>query len=218
MLRSQSKNSVLSYHDCLLRQEDLHLLNGPFWLNDALIGFYFEYLQHKYEDSKSKMLFLSPELTQLLKLTDSHEYGTFLDPISAKNMDYIFFPVNDCSSRESAGGSHWTLMVFSKPERTCFYFDSSSSSNTAAEADFSKGIMSYLLENGNGQFVEVKCPQQKNGYDCGLFVLCFTDVIAEHILEASQIEGCNCESVQSLVSRKRESLISLIHKLKESNP
>jgi len=34
--------TVLSFHDSLLRQSDVALLDGTEWLNDKLIGFYFE--------------------------------------------------------------------------------------------------------------------------------------------------------------------------------
>ena len=33
---------VLSFHDSLLRQSDVALLDGTNWLNDKIIGFYFE--------------------------------------------------------------------------------------------------------------------------------------------------------------------------------
>jgi len=36
--------TVLSFHDSLLRQSDVALLHGTEWLNDKLIGFYFEYV------------------------------------------------------------------------------------------------------------------------------------------------------------------------------
>ncbi|XP_001605290.1 sentrin-specific protease 8 [Nasonia vitripennis] len=218
MSKSQNKENdlILSYHDCILRRDDVNLLNGPYWLNDAVIGFYFEYLGQKYIEASSKLLFISPELTQLLKLTDPHEYPIFLDPIEAKKKEFIFFPVNDCNSRNTAGGSHWSLMVFSKTERTCFYFDSSYGLNTSVARDFSKGVMSYLLDKGTGQFVEVNCPQQENGYDCGLFVLCYADIITEFVLKTSNVEGCDCDNVNSLVFEKRKSLKTLIERLKES--
>ena len=33
---------ILSFHDSLLRRSDVELLRGRGWLNDRLIGFYFE--------------------------------------------------------------------------------------------------------------------------------------------------------------------------------
>lgn len=36
------EKTVLSYHDSLLRQSDVSLLDAPNWLNDKIIAFYFE--------------------------------------------------------------------------------------------------------------------------------------------------------------------------------
>ncbi|XP_014213354.1 sentrin-specific protease 8 [Copidosoma floridanum] len=209
-----SKDVVLNYQDCILRQSDVDLLKGPCWLNDAIIGFYFEYLGKQHENVSLKFLFVCPELAQLLKLTDPHEYPIFLDPIEAKDKPFVFFPINDCNSRSSSGGSHWSLMVFSKKERACFYFDSSNSMNSAVARDFSRKVMDYLLDGGKGQFIEVDCPQQDNGYDCGLFVLCFADVIAEHVLRTGKVDSCNYDRVKSFVHTKRRALLALIEKLK----
>lgn len=33
---------LLSYHDSLLRESDVDLLKGSDWINDKIIGFYFE--------------------------------------------------------------------------------------------------------------------------------------------------------------------------------
>lgn len=216
MSRYQNKDNevVVSYHDCILRKNDVSLLEGPHWLNDAVIGFYFEYLGQRHKHSRHRLLFISPELTQLLKLTDSHEYPIFLDPIKATEKDFIFFPVNDCSSRYTGGGTHWSLVVFSRLEKTCYSFDSSRGMNAGVAREFSRSIMRYLLDKGKGQFVEVETPLQENGYDCGLFVLCFADIISDYIATAAKVEGCNCDSVRRQVSEKRRSLMSLIDKLK----
>lgn len=34
--------TVLSFHDSLLKRSDVALLEGGQWLNDKIIGFYFE--------------------------------------------------------------------------------------------------------------------------------------------------------------------------------
>jgi len=64
---------VLSYHDYLLRTSDVALLERNDWLNDIIIGFYFEYLNQQY--SKNRLLFIGPEVAQLLKMQDSSQYN-----------------------------------------------------------------------------------------------------------------------------------------------
>ncbi|XP_043275985.1 sentrin-specific protease 8-like [Venturia canescens] len=207
----------LSYYDCLLRKHDLDLLRGSHWLNDALIGFYFEYLQHKHDDSregKREILFISPELTQLLKLTEPQDYALFLEPLNAKECNYVLFPLNDCESRDAAGGSHWSLLVFSKKEKTSFHLDSCKGVNRKIALQFTNSIMDYFLGSSNTNFVEMpNCPQQDNGYDCGLFALCFAAIILQQVDKVSGVEKCKFDGVRSLVRTKRNELLDLIHGL-----
>ncbi|XP_015599373.1 sentrin-specific protease 8 [Cephus cinctus] len=209
---------VLSYYDCLLRRADVNLLKGPCWLNDALVGFYFEYLNRKFQDADTnKSLFISPEMTQLLKLSDISEYDIFLEPINVSSSAFVFFPLNNCDSRVNAGGSHWSLLVFSRPEKICFHFDSSKGINRDIAKEFSRKIMDYLLGKGLGSFTEVNCPQQDNGYDCGLFVLCFTDILSYHIKDNKKIDKCNFDTVKNTVRSKRQSLLEFVNELSDNS-
>lgn len=207
----------LSYHDCLLRKHDVDLLRGSHWLNDALIGFYFEYLQHKHDDSregKTEIRFISPELTQLLKLTEPQDYSAFFEPLNAKECNYLLFPLNDCESRDAAGGTHWSLLVFSKKEETSFHLDSCRGVNRKSASQFANKIMHYFFGSKNKNFVEIPhCPQQDNGYDCGLFTLCFADVVLRQIGKDHEIQKCKFDGVRSLVRTKRNELLDLIHEL-----
>ena len=40
-----SDKIVLSYYDSLIRESDFSLLDAPQWLNDKVIGFYFELVE-----------------------------------------------------------------------------------------------------------------------------------------------------------------------------
>ncbi|XP_046688169.1 sentrin-specific protease 8-like, partial [Homalodisca vitripennis] len=52
---------VLSYFDCVIRESDLKILKSNGWLNDAIIGFYFVYLEKERFNSNSELLFIGPE-------------------------------------------------------------------------------------------------------------------------------------------------------------
>lgn len=209
-----SRDIVLIYRDRILRQSDVDLLRGPHWLNDAIIGFYFEYLSKQYGNANFNLKFVCSEISQMLKLTDLPEYPIFLDPVDAKNNDFIFFPINDCNSKVSSGGSHWSLMIFSKNEKACFHLDSSHAMNSSVARDFSKKIMDYLLSGVKGQFFEVDCPQQDNGYDCGLFVLSFSNSISEQVLKLGKVALCNYEKIKKKVETKRFFLLTLVEGLR----
>lgn len=211
---TENDKIILSYHDCLLRKSDVDLLLEPNWINDALIGFYLEYLAKTLKlPNFAKILYTSPELTQLLKMTDSSEVSFFLDPLNATQKNFIFFPLNNCERRNSAGGSHWSLLVFSKVENTYFHFDSLSKSNDNIAQNFVRNLDKYLIGE-KGTYIEVNCPQQENCYDCGIFVMCITDILTEYVSKHSKVKGCDLESVKRLVPQKRKCLTELINSLK----
>ncbi|EZA53436.1 hypothetical protein DMN91_004704 [Ooceraea biroi] len=217
-LTSSNKNAiVLSYHDYLLRSSDVALLKSNDWLNDVLIGFYFEYLnqQHKTDENK-QILFIGPEVAQLLKMMqDSTQFNIFLDPIGAASYNFIFFPINDCDNYE-AGGSHWSLLVYCAIEKMCYHFDSSRGINSCAAEKLAQNIIKYFSGKQEKKYIEKACPQQNNAYDCGLFVLCLADVISRYVLQTSKIDSCNFNEVTKMVSQKRSDLLKLIRDLKDT--
>ena len=50
--KNKRDNVVCSMGDAVVRESDVRLLEGPHWLSDRIIGFYFEYLHKQiFEDS-----------------------------------------------------------------------------------------------------------------------------------------------------------------------
>lgn len=208
---------VLSYHDSLLRSSDVDLLKGTHWLNDVLIGFYYEYLtQQCQEDNNARLLFVSPSLTQLLKMEDPKNYGEFLDSLDAKNYHFVFFPLNDCDNLKSPGGTHWSLLVYSRTEQMCYHYDSSYERlNVTIAHDFMVNLIKYFSHPRHAGYTEMKTPFQTNDYDCGLYVLCLTDVISRYIFKTARIQACDFKEVQAMVRGKRTELLNLIETLKD---
>lgn len=139
---------VLSFHEILLHRSDVELLDGPYWLNDTIISFYFEYLERVLFSGASELLFVSPEVTQCIKMVETEEIKTFLEPLDINRKSFVFFALNDNDSPDTAGGSHWSLLVYSKPE-TCFYhLDSSSGSNHNVAWEFASHLITYFSRGG----------------------------------------------------------------------
>ncbi|XP_022207488.2 sentrin-specific protease 8 isoform X2 [Nilaparvata lugens] len=206
---------VLNYHDSILRKSDVRILEGPYWLNDTVIAFYLEYLE-KEKYGETDLLLISPSVTQCLKASHEKQIPDFLDPLHAKNKSFVFMPFNDCMGFVSPGGTHWSLLVFSKSERKFYHFDSSSCSVSGMQAhELARKLESYFgLTNAQIKYMESL--QQDNSYDCGIYVLCNIENIAFHILKTGTIE-----SVQKLkkvnVSSKRHELLELINQLSQSH-
>ncbi|KAM3965753.1 sentrin-specific protease 8-like [Aphomia sociella] len=206
---------VLSFHETLLHQSDVNLLDGPYWLNDTIISFYFEYLERVLFSNAGELLFVSPEVTQCIKMVQTEEIKTFLEPLGIKNKKFVFFALNDNDLPDRAGGSHWSLLVYSKPESCFFHFDSSSGSNHNVAWEFASHLMTYF-SNGSVNFVDKECLQQSNGYDCGVHVICNTEKLAEYAQNNGQISSCDM-LVKVNPMAKRRDILSIIKSLSNSN-
>lgn len=205
------EGEVISFHDTLLRKSDVDLLAGPYWLNDNLIGFYLEYLEKVTFQGNDKILFVSPQVTQCLKMSDWKEVGIFLDPLNFIVKDFIFLPLNDCDALEIPGGTHWSLLVLSKPENLFCHLDSRSGSNRSDAWRLGTNISKYMRQEVD--FAELENLQQSNSYDCGIHVICMVELLANHCIEENRILGGGWLK-RSAISAKRIELLNLINSLK----
>lgn len=205
--------TILSYHESLLRSSDVDLLRGPCWLNDTLISFYFEYLEVDRFKKNPLFLFVPPDVTQCIKFSPITEMQVFLNPLESDQRNFIFFALNNNEQTEYSGGTHWSLLVFSHPEKMVFHFDSSRGSNQFQAIELGEKLLSYFGLPSNGRFCEPLCLQQTNGYDCGIFVLCYAENIASHIEKYRRVEGCPVVA-ENKVLNKREEILNIINRLR----
>ena len=207
---------VLSYHDSLLKQSDVDLLTGPHWLNDQIISFFFEYLTRDVYKTNESLLFVSPEVTQCLKMVSPEEVEMFLGPVNATEKSIIFFALND-QSQNAAGGSHWSLLVWCKSQGTFYHYDSSTPSNHHVAEEMALKLRGFL-GHPNAMVKGGKCLQQANSYDCGVHLIAQAEFLAKQFTKS---QDCNLESPKliqrQLVTHKREEIVSLIEELAEGN-
>lgn len=206
---------VLSFHESLLRMSDVELLRGPHWLNDTIISFFFEYLERMKFPKNNRLLFVSPEVTQCIKVMSDDEVDVFLNPLDAKRKDFIFFALNDNEMTDHSGGSHWSLLVLSRREQLTYHYDSSRGSNQDQAAYLSKKLLKYLGLQSYSSYVEGSCLQQKNGYDCGIHVLCNAELLADFALKFDKINGCPLiQNGYDYIDTSRSRLLNLVYSLK----
>lgn len=208
---------VLNYQNSLLRTSDVKLLNGPYWLNDQIISFYMEYLETDVYQNNKEILFVSPQVVQCIKLVSKEEMSIFLDPLHATEKKFIFFPLND-NDEDRAGGSHWSLLVFSRPEKKFFLFDSLNSIRIKSYFAFVRDL-AYAVQCPEFDIKSALCAKQTNGYDCGVYVLCFIENLAKQVTEHGYVESDadNANGASNLmkitpekISNKRTDILDLI--------
>ncbi|XP_010217101.1 PREDICTED: sentrin-specific protease 8 [Tinamus guttatus] len=179
---------VLSYMDSLLRQSDVALLDPPNWLNDHIIGFAFEYFAcDQFQEFCDQVSFIGPEVAQFIKCaTSQEEVAAFLQPLDLVHKKLLFLPIND-NSNQTAGGTHWSLLVYFRDKKSFAHYDSHSKSNSAHAKQVAKKLEAFLgRKGGKVTFVEEKAPAQQNSYDCGMYVICNTEALCQGYFRGRQ--------------------------------
>ncbi len=204
----------LSYKNICLRNSDVECFKNWNQLNDMCISFYFEYLN----PCSNILLFDPAAVSTIVYFEDCIDELNEYFPVNLETRDYIFLPVNDNTNKYNAGGgSHWALLVYQKSDDKFYYLDSMLSyiENTTILCEKISKMM------GKKKF-EVICPlvtkYQDNTYDCGMFVLAFTELIIEYVKTNKLTENC-FDAVfdnlnQKYIKDMRIAAINIINKLK----
>ncbi|TPX35243.1 hypothetical protein SmJEL517_g02255 [Synchytrium microbalum] len=172
----------LSYGDVQLSRDDVELLKAPNWINDSLIEFYYEYLERELFPTSSGICFLRPALVQLIAHQEDPTQLKHALPTDLQHQRAIFCPLTDVTDN-SAGGSHWSLLVFFRDTNTFYYYDSYGNYNVpSAKYKLAKLYAAFTNDTSSAPaFAEVTTPSQINGYDCGCYVLAISDILAKRL-------------------------------------
>ena len=151
-------------------------------------------------------------MTQAIKLMENPEEikAIILDPLDVKERNFLIFAIND-NSRDQIGGSHWSLLVYSKPDNAFYHFDSSGSSNYWVCSKLAK-IIKSCLKLSREKIEQVECLQQNNSYDCGIYVLCHADSVCKAIMKSNSLNGIKKINYKVVLS-KRSELLDIIKSL-----
>lgn len=173
---------------------DLHTLRHGSWLNDSIIDFYLSMITARSQQQQQQNLSSSSSLPKVFSFT-THFYSTLQNSgyqgvrrwakrkqIDVTQTDYIFVPIN-------RNNAHWCLAVINNKARAFEFYDSMNGSGHQALAHlkeymklearnvdptFDVTIFDEYKMYGNG----IRCPQQQNAYDCGVFVCKFVEVLS----------------------------------------
>uniref|UniRef100_K3XBB7 Ubiquitin-like protease family profile domain-containing protein n=1 Tax=Globisporangium ultimum (strain ATCC 200006 / CBS 805.95 / DAOM BR144) TaxID=431595 RepID=K3XBB7_GLOUD len=227
---------VLNYHDVQLYDSDVALFATRQWLNDNAINFYLQFLTHDALNggAVADLLLMDPAVVScmMLQCDDDDEYEDLGRGLTLDSKRVCFIPMND---NDQFGGesTHWSLLVYRRDERTFAHYDSSSGHNAHAAkrimAEFEKMLRLCGAVDGHAAkatFVDVReTPQQRNGYDCGMYVLVITEYLCRkyvHEQQQQRGDGGNAEPMPSMqafvtperVTRTRLEMPALVQRLR----
>ena len=178
-----------------INREKMSCLNDGIWLNDEVINMYTEILRAR---------------TALAGKVSCHFFNTFFYSKLSENgfnfrnverwtkrakvdifsLDFVFIPIN-------WGCIHWCLAVINIRDKCLEYYDSMAGSDHGCL----KKIFAYLHHESLHKrripfdasewkwYIPKDIPHQNNSFDCGMFVLCYMDSIANgHTFTFSQAD------------------------------
>ncbi|CAL4091567.1 unnamed protein product, partial [Meganyctiphanes norvegica] len=131
-------------HDTTIRESDMVSLKEGNWINDSIVAFWLEYLQREICGEDKGILFVSPAMSQIIKLGEKNDIDYNLNAIGAWRNDYLFLPVNNNESKELQGGSHWSLLVYSRFDNAWYHYDSLEGANTNPALKLVERLNMYL--------------------------------------------------------------------------
>ncbi|OIT37624.1 PREDICTED: NEDD8-specific protease 1 [Nicotiana attenuata] len=216
MAKSKADEKILGYNDVVLRRSDLDILNGPNYLNDRIIEFYFSYLSSSFPSDV--ILLVPPSIAFWIKeCPDPASLKDFMEPLHLSRRKLILLPINDNSDVCMAeGGSHWSLLAFERNSNVFVHHDSIYGFMNEYHA---KQVYEVTLPYTASSATYKECPgtpKQVNGYDCGVYVLAIARVICQWYVssgtqDADTLWFSHLEQVSpSAVSTMRNEILGLI--------
>jgi sentrin-specific protease 8 len=127
----------------------------------------------------------------------------------------VILPINDSSSSSyefHESGTHWSLLVYNRAEDKYFHLDSLKGCNRKHAT-----IVASKLNLSKASPIELPCLQQSNSWDCGIFVCCHAELIAQQCLYSGSVLSLPkmAPSIPNSQRRKMQEIIDYLSSKKQ---
>jgi hypothetical protein len=147
----------------LSMKEEQKQFRDKHWLNDDhLTTFFNSFISDV--NCRDDIAFISPSTSHILRNGTFHEVLIHLTGLAFDKVNIAFICLNNATLTND--GSHWSLLVYNRPDKAVYHLDSCVGLNHEA----AKQLMHNVGWNEE-QLIEIPTIQQKNGFECGLHVL-----------------------------------------------
>jgi Ulp1 family protease len=200
---------LVTYKSCAIKQSDIDCLDDYSYLNDLIISFYYEILNEKYDTNKISLLDPAVSMSIIFDKNLEDIKDCIFNPLELDKKKFIFVPINDNEKIQyKTSGSHWVLNIIDVDNNTIYYLDSMS--GNVNNSKVSKQKFSKLFGKKFSYVYGLEKKYQNNSFDCGMFVLSFTEIILDFL--KSKNYNINC-----LNETKLDEILKDKPKTKESN-
>jgi len=228
---------LFQYHSIAVYKSDADYILPGEWLNDSNISLFYELMgqtmahlpQVKFP---SQVQLLYPTLVQLfLHFPVSDEIESVLPIDDLKKLKFIFIPINFIDDYDSVDleqvnqGDHWALAVLSIMESKLYLYDSMAiDEDTESDKKLLHQLTQRLLscktiiKTNKIEVVKMRCDQQDNFDDCGVYVLMITCyLIKQLMLHHDEPISMDISNVKFNPLSGRFAMIDLLHRLYVQN-
>ena len=224
-----SDEIILSTKNCSVTKEDIETLSSHTYLNDLIISFYYEIIQDKYPSKDITLLDPAVSMSIILDSNDENDLEDLKQciflPLELDKKKFVFAPINDNTKIQySCSGSHWTLNVIDVEKKIIYYLDSTNGDVSNAHT-FHKRI-EKLYEKEFEFIYGLHIQYQTNSFDCGMFLLGFTELLVKNIVNNEMKLNCDKKDKsldfifkgenlvkQNYMGTFRKNIINLIYKM-----
>ncbi|CAB4256199.1 similar to Saccharomyces cerevisiae YPL020C ULP1 Protease that specifically cleaves Smt3p protein conjugates [Maudiozyma barnettii] len=165
---NRQDNGVLSNKDNFeVRVRDVKTLTPRRWLNDTVIEYFMKSIERTTEHTVAFNSFFYTSLSE--RGYQGVRRWMKRKKVQITDLDKIFVPIN-------LNQSHWALGMIDIKNKSINYVDSLSHGPNAMSFAILNDLKGYVINESKetiGQDFELNhmsCPQQPNGFDCGIYV------------------------------------------------
>ncbi|PWA03565.1 hypothetical protein BB558_000289 [Smittium angustum] len=209
--KTNHEEPLFIYKSTTIYPSDLESLSDGQWLQDPIIGFYYDYLEQKLDLQSSQIFLFQPSMAHLIAHAVDVESAREALPPEISQKEYAFLPTNN-GNIHNTSGSHWSLLVYQKSKNLFRYYDSCYKTNLEATKIVVER-MCILFNQPKASLIIETPTQQTNDYDCGIYTLLYTEALVERILKLKLLKT----RVQQALTSSRSNNTNDIFRLNSRN-
>ncbi|MDA9496167.1 Ulp1 family isopeptidase [Bradyrhizobium sp. CCBAU 11357] len=180
-------------------------LGAKEWLGDEHIHRDYELLAQELQRDHPKLAALAQFVDPLIAHYQlrfgaepdmSHAFGRIIYDPNGNTADFLFLPVNDAMDPNRLG-THWSLLLLDRRTREApiaYHYDSVRGHNHEAAAQLARRLRARLESPSMAQ--------QRNSYDCGVFVVEGTRALVRRLAQG-ELPGHELLHLDNLVANRR---------------
>ena len=135
-----------------------------------------------------EILLVTPAQSHFIAMAEDQDAASQLAEMMWEHKDIIFLPVNDASIKKGSEGRHWSLLTMLRTKEgnnatsfTAILFDSAQLPSHVRRAR----VLTHKLIGDLATLQIGQCASQANGYDCGIYVLIFTEILIQGYMSST---------------------------------